>query len=140
MADISLASSPSGRYLVCRDPSFQNLYVYDRTTGNARNLTSSLPIPPGDAGFDEPQSIEARGLYPAAWLANDEALLIYDKYDLWRLDPTGQHPPVNLTNGYGRIHKIVLHLALGPEDRQQLAPNTTLLLTAFNTRTKESGF
>ena len=45
--------------------------------------TPNLPRPYGAAG----------------WLANDEALLIYDSYDIWQVDPTGKQSAKCLTLG-----------------------------------------
>ena len=33
----------------------------------------------------------------AGWLKDDEALLIYDRYDIWKVDPENKYAPINLT-------------------------------------------
>ncbi len=38
----------------------------------------------------------------AGWLADDEAVLVYDNYDIWKLDPINIKPPINVTNSYGQ--------------------------------------
>jgi hypothetical protein len=43
-------------------------------------------------------------------MKDDSAVLIYDQYDIWKVDPEGKKPPVNLTNGYGRSDHTVLRL------------------------------
>ncbi|MEO1410166.1 MAG: prolyl oligopeptidase family serine peptidase [Bacteroidota bacterium] len=35
----------------------------------------------------------------AGWLADDQALLLYDRYDIWRVDPRGRTAPQRLTAG-----------------------------------------
>ncbi len=40
------------------------------------------------------------------WLADDEAVLIYDNYDVWAVDPSGIKLPINITNGYGRSNRL----------------------------------
>ncbi len=42
---------------------------------------------------------------PGGW-KNDEAFLIYDDFDIWRVDPTGSQAPRNVTEGVGRANDI----------------------------------
>ncbi|PTS97379.1 hypothetical protein DBR11_17400, partial [Pedobacter sp. HMWF019] len=79
----------------------------------------------------------ARGI--AAWLPGDESVLIYDKYDIWKLDPSGKKSPCNLTNEYGLQHHIVFKLGLYYEDGI-LSKDDKLILSAFNVDTKDNGF
>lgn len=47
----------------------------------------------------------------AGWIKYDEAVFIYDQYDIWKVDPKERKPPVNITNGYGRKHHTSVRLA-----------------------------
>jgi dienelactone hydrolase len=116
-----------------------DLYVYDITTGATRNITASLPIPLQDEESDMLSTQKSRGLSVAAWLENEEAVLVYDNYDIWQVDPAGMRPPLNLTNG--RNDKWQFRLA-GKDTAGEtvLAPSPQLFLTGFNTSTKKSGF
>ena len=42
------------------------------------------------------------------WSSQEHAVYLYDKYDIWKVDPDGETKPINLTNGYGRAHKTIL--------------------------------
>lgn len=75
----------------------------------------------------------------AGWTTNDDALLIYDRYDIWSYDPNGSRAPINLTKT-GRQEKTVFrYLHLDPEEKS-IDPNKDMLLSAFNETTKQSGF
>jgi dipeptidyl aminopeptidase/acylaminoacyl peptidase len=89
-----------------------------------RHDTPSLPRPYGSAG----------------WLQDDDGFLVYDRFDIWQLDPQGKQDPVCLTAGEGRQHTIRFrYQQLDPEQRA-IDPKKPLMLTAFNDTTKASGF
>lgn len=75
----------------------------------------------------------------AGWTANDEAFLIYDRYDIWSFDPTGARQPINLTK-VGRQEKTIFrYMKLNPEEKF-IDPAKEMMLSAFNETTKQSGF
>jgi hypothetical protein len=39
------------------------------------------------------------------WMEDDKAVLVYDRYDVWKVDPENKVAPVNLTQGVGRKTK-----------------------------------
>lgn len=138
IAHFYLGMSPGGKYMIYIDSLRRNYFSYELANGKMRNITQSLPIPLTDNDYTPgPRLGELRDL--AGWLENDAALLIYDKYDIWQVDPTAQQLPVNLTNSYGRRNNIVFCLAENYSNKT-VANNEQLLLSAFNLRNKESGF
>ena len=56
------------------------------------NEINDIPDYPGSYGI-------------AGWTVDDAAILIYDRYDLWKIDPRNKFKPVNITKN-GRINKI----------------------------------
>jgi len=130
--------SPAGKYLV-GDDGLGNFFTYELSTHIIRDITSSIPVPAGDAGFDKPFLSAHRGLeFLGEWLVNDAGMLLYDRYDIWQADPQGVKPPVNLTNGYGRRNNIVFRL-IGDEHRTWHR-GERLILDAFDNRNKQNGF
>jgi dienelactone hydrolase len=75
----------------------------------------------------------------AGWMEGDSAVLLYDQYDVWRIDPEGRVPPINLTSGFGRLHNVLFHLASEPLENA-LPGREPLLLNAFSRKTKDNGF
>ncbi len=79
-----------------------------------------------------------------AWAKGDSAVLIYDRYDVWSVDPIGTNFPILITNGYGRSNKIVFRNTYLNGTDENSAPaftkNDTLLLCAFNEVSKMNGF
>ncbi|MDR3714165.1 MAG: prolyl oligopeptidase family serine peptidase [Puia sp.] len=144
--------SPDGRYLVYYDAGREgNYFSYDLRTGKECKLSSGIPAR-WLAWTDDFSYTRGKG--PAAgptdavgvvgWLPGDTALLVSGNYDIWKLSLEG-HKPVNITRGYGRLH----HTKLRVVDDQSISingnttiylPGDTLLLVAFDTKTKYNGF
>lgn len=116
----------------------EDLWSYEIATGTTRNITKDLLIPSTDNRFEEPETRYYRGLSIAGWLVDDAAVLIYDRYDIWQVDPTGKKQPIRLTNGRG--HKLVFRLTGDHYIRKAIQPDEELILSAFNEVTKENGF
>ncbi|PSL24148.1 alpha/beta hydrolase family protein [Chitinophaga ginsengisoli] len=132
--------SPAGKYLLYYDPAQKNYFSYEIATGTIRNITQGIAVSwSGYYSNDFPDaSSEARGI--AGWLQQDATVLIYDQRDIWQIDPLCIKPPVNLTNGYGRLHNTIFYLALENDAGEALTNNEPLILTAFNLDNKHNGF
>ncbi len=109
-------------------------------TGKTVNLTASLK----DVHFfDEELAVDAEEPRPfgiMGWTKDDARLLVYDKFDVWELDPTGAVAPINVTAGAGRKTDITFRLALTDRDEPGIDATQPVLLSALNHETKESGY
>ncbi|POY37919.1 hypothetical protein C3K47_05170 [Solitalea longa] len=130
--------SPSGKYIIARDKDQQNCFIIELATGKTVNLTDKVaPLKP-DEDYDNVAPQPGQFGDVAAWIGNDEAVLLYDKCDIWKFDVTGKREPVNLTNGYGRRNRIVFRFA---EDQTlNLNEKGIYLLCAFNLDNKDNGY
>jgi dipeptidyl aminopeptidase/acylaminoacyl peptidase len=75
----------------------------------------------------------------AGWLENDEAVLIYDRYDIWQVDPDGAKAPVNITNGFGKKNKTVLRYVRTDPEARFIKQGQSILLEGFNRTSKYDG-
>ena len=101
-----------------------------------RNLTGDLPVAFYRELDDHPAPKPSYG--SAGWTEDDEALLVYDAFDVWALDPAGESAPRNLTDGVGRDEQLRFRFVdLDFED--PVVPEE-VLLSAFHVKTKASGF
>lgn len=132
--------SSGGNYVIWWSAKERQFFTYDIRNGITRNITGKIAVNLYDELYDKPFPASAEfGI--AGWLENDAAVLIYDRYDLWQVDPAGEKRPVNLTNGYGRRNDIVFrYVNTGENGQAIIKANTRLLLTAFNRQTKDNGF
>lgn len=86
---------------------------------------NDVPQLPGDYGI-------------AGWLANDEAVLVYDKYDLWKINPADQMSNIALTDGRLKNTRY-RYVSLDPE-MEYIDPNTPMMLHVKNLVTKDEAY
>lgn len=139
-SNIQYSFSPNGKYLIYFDPSKGNYFSYNLTTSETINISAGITSLQYLDNIPDsmPHYFRSRvGI--GGWLKNDAALLIYDNFDIWKIDPSNKMPPLNITNGYGQLHHIKLRL-LNENPYYIYTERDTLLLTAFNTLNKNNGF
>lgn len=130
--------SSEGKFIAWYDPELKHYFAYEVATGTTRNITQKIPVKLWDEEDDHP---DAPGPYGTSkWLENDAAVLIYDHYDVWQVDPTGVAAPINITNGYGRKNKTELRIMDLDREVRSWKKNEQLLFNAFNFSNKYGGF
>lgn len=134
----NLSISHSGRYVIYYDNKLKNYFSYDIATSIIRNITKEIPVSLTYEDYDNPGSSPPVGI--GTWLEQDTAVLIYDNYDIWQVDPSGVKSSVSITNGYGRKHQIVFRLANYSLADSAVPRQSQLLLTAINKANKYNGF
>jgi dipeptidyl aminopeptidase/acylaminoacyl peptidase len=128
-------SSPQGRYITWYDAKTRHYHAW--ADGKTMNISAKVGIPLHNELFDMPDEPNSYGIL--RWTERDEALLVYDRFDIWQLDPQGRKSPVNITAGAGRRNKTVYrYLQTDPEERF-LKAGQPMLLRSFNEVTKASG-
>jgi dipeptidyl aminopeptidase/acylaminoacyl peptidase len=129
--------SPNGGYVVWFDFKDQNWHSYNIITGKKVNLSQQTAQKMGDEQNDAPDDASPYGL--AAWEQNDRTVLIYDRYDIWSIDPaTGK--AVNFTNGMGRRYKIIFRYEAPDADEKFIAAKRNVWLIVQNEANKQWGY
>lgn len=130
--------SPGGKYIISFDRKEGHYYCYDIQKGRAIKITAKIPVPLY-IQEDHPDVAEAIGM--AGWLEGETAVLIYDRYDIWKVDPTGVKQPKNLTQGLGNRNRIRFrYLNLSRKKDPGIISTKELVLSAFDEWTKDNGF
>ncbi len=134
----SMTWSPSGRYLLYFDgKDWNTVSVPD---GKKTNLTATLGTKFFNEDTDTPSTPGPYG--NAGWTKDGKSLLIYDRYDIWRVSPDGTGAK-NITAGYGRAHDLRLRYVRTEADnpRERWIDGTKpVMLQAENLKTFETGF
>ncbi len=135
----SVSLSPEGKYLTWFD-SEQQAWFAKAVSPDSEvvEISAGIEHPLYDELHDTPSLPRSYGT--GGWLEGDQALLIYDAYDIWMLDPTGQTDPVCITLGQGRENDIQFRYRRLDREERAIAPGSTLLLEAFNRKSKASGY
>jgi len=106
--------------------------------GQVVDLTAKLPVSFGREENDMPSAAASYGL--AGWTKDGRSLLIYDRFDVWRIRPDGSSA-VKITDGRAShlAFRVVRPVPSDPEDRW-IDPAKPLLLRAENDETHDTGF
>ncbi len=130
--------SPAGKYAYWYDGRDSSWVAFDLSSSKKINLTEALPV----AFFEElHDSPSLPGSYGAeGWLADDSAILVNDRYDIWKIDPRDPASAVNLTLGEGRKKQITFRRESLKPDERFIDTKEPLILSAFNEVTKENGY
>ncbi len=136
--------SPGGRFITWWDGENQSWFALPtRDPGSQAppapvNLGRAIGHPLQNELHDTPSLPAPYGV--AGWLAGDQRVLIYDRWDIWSVDPAGQAEPVCLTGGEGRRQQIRFrHVGLDP-DQRTIDLDQPILLGALVHQTKASGY
>ncbi len=129
--------SLTGDYILYYEPDTDAWMSYSVGRERTVNLTENVEIPFYNEDDDRPAFARPYGI--AGWAEDDEFVLVYDKYDIWKLDPRGRDEPENITGGYGRKNQVRLRYQdLTP--RVYHIPEDQLYLSAFDENTMQSGY
>ncbi len=137
--------SPGGRYAAGYDPLRRAWYTLRLADGRKAWITDPRTVRAALEDDDHPAAPPPYGL--AGWTPGDTAVLIYDRYDVWRAPPDGGMP-VNLTHGAGRaaqrVYRVVRPRTDEPDGTfvatRPVFDRAPFLLSVVDDRTKAGGF
>jgi len=128
--------SPAGRYMVWYDNKTHHYHSWDGKT--PRDISSKVSTKLYDEEFDMPDDPAPYGTM--RWTQNDESILVYDRFDIWQLDPSAVKQPILITAGTGRKSlDTYRYIQTDPEERY-LQKGQELILRRFNEKNKQSGW
>ena len=136
--DGMMSISPGGNYIFWWSTEDRNWFAQSLQKGAAVNMSAGLPYELFNVLHDTPSEPRPYGF--AGWIENDRYILVYDQFDIWRLDPTGKEKPMNMTNGYGRDQDIRFRYVNFDRDVDYIVRNEEMILSAFNHINKKAGF
>ena len=133
----SAGLSPSGKYLYWFDAE-QRKWFTQGTSAKSKpvNVTAAIKHPLYNELHDRPSLPSSYGA--AGWLKGDKGLLIYDRYDLWQVDPTGKQRARRLTRGREQKRRY-RYVRLDRKERFVDA-DKPIVLSVFDEATKASGY
>ena len=127
--------SVSGNLLLYYDEPAKKYFVYNHTTGVTNQIAKDITTALYDEENDVPDDPNAYGLM--RWTENDKYVLLYDKYDIWQVDPLGIQKSICLTAG--RSSKISYRFIATDPDQKFIKTGDQLLLRVFDEKDKSAG-
>ena len=128
--------SPRGKYLIWYNVNESSWYTLSTETRDRHKISGNLSVLFTDEKNDKPKLADMYGL--AGWTKNDKYVLVYDRYDIWKMDPTGKRKPLRLTNG--RENKLSYRNVRLDSEQDYIDINKSLFLKYFDENTKGSGY
>jgi len=129
--------SPDGKYVIWFDLEKQNWYSYTIATGQKNNLTTNISTKMGDELNDVPDYAADYGL--AGWVQGDKAVLLYDRYDIWSIDPA-TNVATNFTNGIGRKNRLIMRYDMTDPEQKFIPTKKRMWLQTQNEVNKQWGY
>ena len=125
--------SPKTKYVYGYQKIDSTWFAYNIATENYKALTKGKAF--YDEQNDSPDFPNAYGV--AGWTEDDKYLLVYDRYDIWKINPDTAEA-INLTNG--RPNKTVYRYLKLDEEEHFISLKSNWLLSTFNETTKDGGY
>jgi dipeptidyl aminopeptidase/acylaminoacyl peptidase len=147
LSDHSLRSvyiTPDHQYLTYFDSRSGEYYSYNLKTKKRLSFSNIAPHVFYNEDVDK-GDVYRNDFGCAGYDMSDSSLIVYDQYDLWKLDPSGRKVPMSITGGYGRLHfkefRVVYDREPGYNPSLRVFKSgDTLVLSTFDPLTKENGF
>lgn len=131
----TLGLSPnSEHYLYWKDG---HVWDYRIAADRHVNLTASAPVDFTNQEYDRFGDKPPHGL--AGWSEDGEAVILYDRYDIWR-QPLDGSVATNLTGGRGARDEIRLRYVRTDPEARTIDLSEPILLEAYGQWTKQEGF
>ncbi len=128
-------ASPEGKFITWFSDVDTAYFAYSTKTNKIIRLTNDNKFTDA-ADDDHPDYPNPYGI--AGWAKGDEQILIYDKYDIWAINPNDPSKAENLTGGRN-ANLTYRNIRLDNEERS-IDLKKPLLLRSFNNISKAGGF
>ncbi len=129
--------SPGARYALWYHD--HRWWAHDVKGAVTRDLTGSIRSASFEQEtWDTPSLPQPWGV--GGWTTGDQRVLLYDRWDVWEVDPAGAVAPKRLTDGAGRDRMTQFRVVRLDTDEPALDPAQPLVLAALDDSTKNSGF
>ena len=139
-AKSNVSLSLQGKYVIWYEPEDSSYYASATFDSGSKpvSLTKMLPVNFYDELNDRPMQPLPYGI--AGWSENDRFVFIYDRYDIWKIDPSGEKVPICITGAYGRRNNIRFRYEKSDPDLEYIPSEKPVLLSAFNEISMQGGF
>ncbi len=131
--DGNVFPSSTGKYILLYDNKARNYFAWDGI--GLKNITAKIKVPLYDEEHDSPNDPNPYGVM--GWHEGDSAVYLYDRYDVWKVDPKNLFLAKNLTSSLGRKSKKVFRNLRINEDEKFFKANQPLYFRTKNEENKE---
>lgn len=129
--------SPDESHLVFYDCVNAAFYSVEVKTGISTSLTGAIREIWTEPRLDDWPIAKTFPIGVAGFSEDSREVLLYSKYDIYKVDLSGKSQPINITGGYGLANRISFRVA---GDQHRFTAHEKIILKGFNNDTKDEGF
>jgi len=130
--------SPEEKFVVWFDIDSLCYFSYEIASGAKKNLSRMVPTSVYDTDAARVGRYQPFGI--GGWLQKDIRLLIYDQYDIWKVDPCARTEPINITHFVGQKKHIVFGIVhSGISGASQVIDHPKCTVSAYDRDSKANG-
>jgi dipeptidyl aminopeptidase/acylaminoacyl peptidase len=127
--------SYTGKWLLLYDSRKKNYSIYNSQSGQLKPVASDIRFPLYDEENDVPDDPGSYGI--AGWTEGDKYVLLYDRYDIWLVDPEGKENSRSLTSG--RKDLVQFHYLKLDREEKYIKTDQDLYLRSYDEKNKDEG-
>lgn len=128
--------SPADKYVVWF--SDRCYHIFDISDGKTRIIGEDIPYPLWEEESDMPlKEKEPYGIM--GWTDGDGMLFVYDRFDVWAVDPKGEKPSTCITAGEGRKRDIRMRYVVTDPEHRSFGKDEEVVYSLFNYADKRNG-
>jgi dipeptidyl aminopeptidase/acylaminoacyl peptidase len=127
--------SPDDKYGLWYNSVERNWKSVELSSAKVKTITNNAEVSFYNERHDSPSEPRPYGF--AFWTKEDKNVVIYDRYDLWKVDPSGKKKPERLTDG--RSSKTVYRYVQIDDEAYNIPTDSTVLVEIFKENNKDEG-
>ncbi len=131
---INTMQSPTGKYIMWYDSKAKGYFVYDGDS--VKNITAKIKTALWDEENDTPTEPSSYGIM--GWHEGDSLVYIYDRYDIWCVDPENKKAPYTMPPFSGRKEQVSFRYVRTDPDEKAISRKSRLIFRVFNNKDKKS--
>ncbi len=137
---VNAEASPAGKFVYWYNPELKNYFTYEVVTGITQNVTAKIKAPLYDEENDVPALPNNYGVM--GWSKEDTALLVYDRYEVWKTDPSAKNIPTLLFDKSveARKNKTTYRYVITNREERFITERRQLAFRVFNNKSKCSRY
>jgi dipeptidyl aminopeptidase/acylaminoacyl peptidase len=128
--------SPTQKFIMWYQATDSVWLCYNMATSKTVNLSEKITSSLYDELNDVPGNPDPYGI--VAWEKNEKFLYIYDRFDIWKIDPNGVITPQNMTKG--REKQMTYRHINVDKDKKSIDDDEIILLKGTQDATKGEGY
>ena len=129
-------ASPAGRYVYWYDAPQKNYFTYEVATGSIKNISAKIKMPLYEEDNDVPDYPSPYGVM--GWSSNDNNVYVYDRYDIWQVNPDAAGTPSTIIDvaKMPRKNKITYRYVSTDREQRFIDMEKTMVFRVFDNTAK----